>query len=178
MLSVTGNAQNVTGLSEDVNFKNYIKNEVIFLEKATDINLANQVLSDSKVDEIEMPKFYTLFSTNKNNYLSFLSGQVTLLNLLEKKYALSKISKAELAAVIEKEIENINEETTRRSPDCRKIYKLEMAEAYATAGLGHLGCVALNFSVLGGISCHSLVALNHYVDTQQAMQNFLNCAKN
>ena len=177
MLSVTGNAQNVAGLSNDINFKNYIKNEAAFLEKATDTNLAQQILSDSKVDENEMPKFYNLFSTNENNYLIFLRSQVTLLNLLEERYSLSRIPKAELAVVIEKEIENINFEITKLSPDCRKTYQLEMAAAYATAVVEHLGCVALDLTVIAGVICHGGVSVIHYAATQEALDNFKECAK-
>lgn len=175
MLSVAGNAQDLSKLSQDVNFKLYLKNQFEFTKKATDINKLKELLSDSKIDKSEINAFYKAFSTNEENFSTYIKVQNNLYTSLNDEYNLDEVSQEVLIPIIEevyiKDLLPVLEST------CRERYIRAITTAAAFAVIEHAGCIALDPTVLGGILCHGAVALIQWNAGQDALDAYHACIR-
>jgi hypothetical protein len=181
MLSFAGNAQDLSKLSQDVDFKNYIVNEYNFNNNVSDINLLNELNLDSKLSKDELSSFYKLFSTTENSYNKYLFSQSAIMNTLEKKYSFSKYSKKELDGILTPVITeiytNLNSSLTERR-NCRGVYIASLALNASVAYGAHMACLGADVTVIGGIACHSAVAIGQAAANYIALEDYRDCMAN
>lgn len=176
MLSVAGNAQDLSKLSQDVNFKLYLKNQFEFTKKATDINKVKELLSDGKIDESEINAFYRAFSTNEANFSTYIKVQNNLYTSLNEVYNLDEVNQDVLIPIIEDVYITDLIQVLERST-CRQKYVRAITTAAAAAVIGHGGCIALDPTVLGGILCHGAVAVLQWNAGQDALDAYHECIR-
>lgn len=175
VFGVSGKAQTNIG-SEELKF--YLENQFEFLKNCNSTSELRKIFADSKVDESELKLFYVAFSTTEKDFLNYLIKQNNLINSIEEKLKLSKLSKSELTTIFDREIELIySQESTnnKTAPDCKRRFLNQIVANSAAAYVGHLTCISLDVTVFAGIACHAAVGIAQYVANDNAHLDYLSC---
>lgn len=178
-----GNAQDLSLLKDDLNFKNYFENEIKFNSNfdSKNINLLLEINKDGILKETELQDFYKLFSTNEEEFNLYQKNQKENMDALEKKYNLSKYSQKELDEILIPILNNVYSQTYPslvERKNCRARYLAELSLAASVAYGAHMAC---NAAVFGGplafYACHGAVTVGQTAASYIALDNYYDCIK-
>ena len=178
MLGFAGNSQDVTKLGNDKDFISFINNEYNFISKPTDLSTLKKIFEDNILKEEELTLFYKSYSVSESQYLTYTKSQNLLLNNVKEKYKLTNFSNEELGNIFTNAMSSfyLTNLTNRTDPkSCLRKLRNDLSIAAATAGIGHIGCLSLEVTVLGGVLCHAAVGAAHYFAIDNAELNYNEC---
>lgn len=170
--------QKISDLNKDPNFISYTKNEYYFVSKAKNNDLLKKINEDKILTKEELPLFYELFSTNENEYNTFVMSQNSILNSLEKKYNLSKYPQEELNTILVPLIEEILSTTittTAEKRNCKGVYIATLALNASVAYGAHTACLGADVTVVAGILCHGAVFVGQAAANYIAGEDYQDC---
>ncbi len=155
--------QDINEILNDKDFQSYL----IVIDKESklkkDIKKIKEILSDNVVDENETKILYSVIGyENNEEFISNLKYQLELLNNLNNKYQLSKLTSNDLGILYNQGINMLNITSQNRGGHCARSYNNCMRIAFGIAVGAHLACTPLDVTVVAGLACHGAVALVHY----------------
>lgn len=179
MLSITGNAQDLSKLSQDANFKLFLKNQFEFSKRSTDYNKVKELISDGKVDEGELKDFYRVFSTTESGFSNFIKEQKSLYIILINEYNLDEIPQDVLLPIIEEVVIKDLMPVVIEGKNCMAKYLTTIAIAAGVAAAGHHAC---NLGALAGpvgfFGCHAAVIVVQSGTSYLAQLHYEDCMEN
>ncbi|MES1215394.1 MAG: hypothetical protein ABUT20_07755 [Bacteroidota bacterium] len=157
-------------MPEDTDFQAYLQTIQEQVSKVKDIKGLQDALRDDKLTENELVIVYQSLGFNsKEELINLVKLQNQRKALLNNKYGLSEISIDLKLSVTEKALEKMkyfnkqeNVGTNLRADICETIRKSCITSVAAESAVMHLGCAALDLSVIAGIICHAAAITYQY----------------
>ncbi|MCB9300973.1 MAG: hypothetical protein H6566_10025 [Lewinellaceae bacterium] len=147
LFSITSFAQEKYEFQKDENYIAYQKDADKLLEKNIKFDLLEKIMKDESVDEEEFKIMHKAFGfESKSKFEDYLAKQVARINVLEKRYQVSKIPMDDIES---------NYTTESSLSEC-------IENARLVAINGHIACIPLDFQALigafgAGAACHAAV---------------------
>lgn len=106
---------------------------------------------------------------------TFLTNQIKLSIDIEERYTISNYDIEYIQNIL------LSDDFSKSSPCTDRCFGRSencIIAATATAVVAHLGCATLDFTVIGGIICHSAVATIQYVENSNCQYDLDDCTNN
>lgn len=172
----------LTNIHKDPIFKEFIINTQNQFNSVRDFSALKTYMTDGKISKAEadlLPSLYGYY--NREEFLAAFIHLSNIKSYLLNKYDFKASSYDDKKEAILKTFEQINElksfQTTYQAPlkassnsvvstfivdDCEKIRRNCILSVAAEATIMHIGCAALDVTILLGIACHSAATLYQY----------------
>jgi hypothetical protein len=180
-----GYTQNNSELSEDENFINYLKQELLFYKNIenNEIEILKNINIDHEISKDEMIIFCEIVNMTEDEFIKHNTIQSERYFTFYNKFGLEKIIGKNLEKYFENEIisyQNNNTEITEKlnpGKNCYKKYNAQVVMNFGTALTASYGCYSLIAPPLVGGCLTGVVIANAaanysaYLDYQDCMQN-------
>ena len=138
------------------------------IEKAKELTTKNYLLSKNELNELSKSLGFISLDEYKE-YLTTYNKKITTINV---KYNLESYDIEVIANLV---IESSNDELQSNGNNCERIRTNCIASAGAAAMLGHIGCAALDATVVLGLICHGSVLVMQYAASDTCNANSEDC---
>lgn len=172
----------LTNIHKDPIFKDYIIKTQEQYNLVKDFTLLQKIMLDGKISKTEDETIHSVYGyKNKEEFRSAVKNLSNIKSYLLNKYNFQLYSKSDKKEAILKTLVQINEfkplQLTNQvslkaysseisskfiADDCEKIRRNCILSVAAEATIMHLGCAALDVTILLGIACHSAATLYQY----------------
>lgn len=158
-------------MHEDVVFQQFLLDIQREVANIQDIFGLKNYLEDGKLSEKEKETIHSVFGYNdKTLYWKERELQNKRLDYLAKRYNISKASDSQKRIEVEKaftllrlfKMPNLPNVAMKVEDPCESIRLNCIAAVAAEAAVMHLGCAALDLSVIAGIICHGAALAYQY----------------
>lgn len=148
--------ENIDNLSKDVTFKNSLEESIHVVTQIENLDKVETLLQKGELSEMELEELSrALGFKNLSAYKDFINKQALDLNQLNLKYDLNTLDQNTIQSAA---IESFSEELATKN-NCERIRRNCIINAAAAATVAHLGCGALDVTVVAGVVCHAAVVI-------------------
>jgi hypothetical protein len=162
LFGFSAQAQDLSKLSTDENFINFLKDELKFSENAN-MELVDELVGEQKTIEDNLDSYLKAFNTNKSQYIAHLETQRKRIQIINKLFNIESLKTNELSYYTHESILQIaivhDGVTVSYGNNCGARLALAIAEHTAIAYLAHQACLPLDLFGAPGVGCHLAVAV-------------------
>lgn len=172
------------GISEDTVFINLLLSQINHYSNIKNLSKISDALKDNQLSAAELMEYPTYFGyknlSELTGYYSLMKKRVEYLNKFYNFSDIIKEKKRELIInKLKKIISNSNGDTkvftTDLSGSCEQIRINCILSVSAEVLIMHLGCAALDLSIIGGILCHGAATLYQATAGNNCNLNYQQC---